>query len=67
MEYDIMFAVKNNGVRKVTLMQFSKARMVTIEIPTELESEEIDKELKDVILKNMEKINSGYYDYTGTH
>jgi hypothetical protein len=62
-----MFAVKNHGVRKVTLMDFSKARMVTLEIPTELESEEVDDELRKVLLENMEKINSGYYDYTGTH
>jgi hypothetical protein len=64
MRYDIMFAVKNHG-RKITVMDFHKARMITLEIPDELSSEEVDDELKDVLLMNMDKINSGYYDYTG--
>lgn len=62
-----MFAVKNHGLRKVTLMDFQKARMVTLEYPTEMQSEEVDDELREVIMKNLDKINSGYYDYTGTH
>lgn len=67
MRYDIMFAVKRHGVRKVTLMDFSNARMVTLEIPTELNHEEVDEDLREVITKNTEKINSGYFDYTGSH
>lgn len=67
MRYDIMFAVKNHGVRKISVMDFHKARMVTIEYPTEMQSEEVDDELREVLLKSSEKINSGYYDYTGTH
>jgi hypothetical protein len=67
MRYDIMFAVKNHGVRKVTVMDFHKARMVTLEFPAELESEEVDDELREVLQMNMERIDSGYYDYSGTH
>jgi hypothetical protein len=67
MRYDIMFAVKNHGLRKITVMDFHKARMITLELPKELHSEEIDDEVREVITKNLDKINSGYFDYTGTH
>ncbi|MCM3730088.1 hypothetical protein M3196_00190 [Fictibacillus nanhaiensis] len=67
MRYDIMFAVKNHGLRKISVMDFKMARIVTLEYPTEIDSEEVDEELKEVLLKNSKKINSGYFDYTGTH
>jgi hypothetical protein len=67
MRYDIMFAVKNHGLKKVTVMDFKKARMITLEFPAELDSDEVDEELREVLLKNINKINSGYFDYTGTN
>lgn len=66
MRYDIMFTVKSMGDRKATVMDFKKARMITFTL-SELEGNEIEDDLKEYIYEMLEKINTGYYDYSGKH
>jgi hypothetical protein len=66
LRYDIMFTVKSFGDRKVTVMDFKKARMITFTL-SELEGNEMEDDLKEFTRTMLEKINTGYYDYTGKH
>jgi hypothetical protein len=66
MRYDIMFTVKNHGDRKITVMDFKKARMITFTL-SEIEGNEMEDDLKEFTYTMLEKINTGYYDYTGKH
>jgi hypothetical protein len=67
MRYDIMFAVKSpTHGRKVTVMDFKKARTITFTV-NEINGDEMEKDLKEYMCEQLEKLNSGYWDYTGTH
>jgi hypothetical protein len=68
MRYGIMFTVKSAAItyRKVTVMDFKKARMITF-TTDEIEGDEMEDDLKEYMKGQMEKVNSGYWDYTGTH
>jgi hypothetical protein len=65
MRYDIMFAVKNHG-RKITVMDFKKARMISF-TEDEIEGDEMEDDLKEFMKQNIEKVNTGYWDYSGKH
>jgi hypothetical protein len=67
MRYDIMFVAKNiHGERKITVMDFKGARMITF-LLEELNGDDMDQELKDFTLKHLDKIAQGYFDYTAKH
>ncbi|MBH0174700.1 hypothetical protein IHV09_14120 [Fictibacillus sp. 23RED33] len=67
MRYGIMFSVKGNTTsRKVSVMDFKKARVITFFVE-EINGEEMEEDLKDFMKLNIEKLNTGYWDYTGTH
>jgi hypothetical protein len=60
-----MFTVKGKTEsRKVTVMDFKKARMITFFV-NELEGEEMDGDLKEYMHGQLGKVNTGYWDYTG--
>lgn len=65
MRYDIMFTVKSptNG-RKITVMDFQKARMITF-LVEEITGDEMEEDLKEFMRSKLHKVNTGYWDYTG--
>ncbi|MFC0235481.1 hypothetical protein [Fictibacillus phosphorivorans] len=50
--------------RKVTVMDFIKARMITFAM-NEVNGEEMEDDLKQYIKTQTDKINTGYWDYSG--
>jgi hypothetical protein len=67
MRYDIMFAVKSpTHGRKVTVMDFKKARTITFFVE-EIQGDEMEEDLKEYMRSQLKKVDSGYWDYTGTH
>ncbi|MFE1243427.1 hypothetical protein ACFW35_04775 [Fictibacillus sp. NPDC058756] len=68
MRYDIMFTVKSstNFNRKVTVMDFKKARQITF-TTDEIEGDEMEDDLKEYMRDQLEKIETGYWDYTYSH
>jgi hypothetical protein len=66
--YGILFAVKSptSQNRKITVMDFKKTRQITFTID-EIEDDEMEEDLKEFMLKNIVKVNSGYWDYSGKH
>jgi malate synthase len=68
MRYGIMFTVKSptSSNRKITVMDFQKARQITFTV-NETESEEMEEDLKEFIRGHLEKVETGYWDYTGSH
>jgi hypothetical protein len=65
MRYGIMFTVKGKTEsRKVTVMDFHKARIITFFVE-EIEGDEMDEDLKEFMQQQLEKVESGYWDYTG--
>jgi hypothetical protein len=65
MRYDFMFAVKNPTLgRKVTVMDFQKARTITFTV-NEINGDEMEEDLKVFMRDKLEKLNSGYWDYSG--
>ncbi|WP_416731381.1 hypothetical protein [Fictibacillus sp. JL2B1089] len=66
--YGILFAVKSNtsSNRKVTVMDLKLGRQITFTVD-EIEGLEMEEDLKVFMRKNLEKLDSGYWDYTGTH
>jgi hypothetical protein len=65
MRYGIMFTVKGKTEsRKVTVMDLKKARTITFTVD-EIEGEEMEDDLKEYMSGQLEKVNSGYWDYTG--
>lgn len=67
MRYGIMFTVKGKTEsRKVTVMDFKKARTITFTVD-EIEGEEMEDDLKEYMSRQLEKVNSGYWDYSGKH
>jgi hypothetical protein len=66
LRYGIMFSVKSKTTsRKVTVMDFKKARMITFFVE-EIDSDEMEDDLKDFMKGNIEKLSTGYWDYTGS-
>ncbi|MBH0166290.1 hypothetical protein IHV12_15310 [Fictibacillus sp. 7GRE50] len=67
MRYGIMFAVKSPTLgRKVTVMDFKKARTITFTV-NEINENEMEEDLKEFMKENIEKLNNGYWDYSGKH
>jgi hypothetical protein len=67
MRFGIMFTVKGKTEsRKVTVMDFKKGRQITFTVD-EIEEDEMEDDLKEFMQGQLEKVNSGYWDYTGTH
>lgn len=68
MQYGIMFTVKSSTstYRKVTVMDFKKARMITF-TTDEIDGDEMEEDLKKYMRGQVEKVKTGYWDYTGTH
>jgi hypothetical protein len=67
MRYGIMFTVKGKtDSRKVTVMDFKKARTITFNVE-EIEGNEMEDDLKDYMRGQLDKVESGYWDYTGTY
>lgn len=67
MRYGIMFTVKGKSEsRKVTVMDFKKARTITF-LVEEIEGDEMEEDLKEFVRGQLEKINTGYWDYRGKH
>jgi hypothetical protein len=65
--YGILFAVKSktSSMRKITVMDLKLGRQITFTVD-EIEGEEMEEDLKLFMRGNLEKLNSGYWDYTGT-
>jgi malate synthase len=62
-----MFTVKGKTEsRKVTVMDFHKTRMITFNTD-EIEGDEMEEDLKNYMREQLEKVNTGYWDYTGKH
>jgi hypothetical protein len=63
-----MFTVKSatSSLRKVTVMDFKKARQITFTVD-EIEGDEMEDDLKEFMRGQLEKVESGYWDYTGKH
>jgi hypothetical protein len=67
MRYGIMFAVKSpTQGRKVTVMDFKEARMITFTVD-EIDGDEMEDDLKEYMRGQLEKLGSGYWDYSGTN
>jgi hypothetical protein len=65
--YGIMFTVKNpTEERKVSVMDFHKGRIMTFHL-SEIEGDEMEDDLKEFMAKNIDKVQTGYWDYTGQH
>ncbi|KZE65619.1 hypothetical protein AWM68_20675 [Fictibacillus phosphorivorans] len=68
MRYGIMFTVKSptSSNRKITVMDFQKARQITFTVD-EIEGHEMEEDLKEFMRGHLEKVATGYWDYTGRH
>ena len=67
MRYGIMFTVKGKTEsRKVSVMDFKKGRMITFFVE-EIEGDEMEGDLKEYMRGQLEKVESGYWDYTNKH
>jgi hypothetical protein len=67
MRYGIMFTVKGKTQsRKVTVMDFKMARMLTFTVE-EIKGDEIEDDLKEFMRGQLEKVRTGYWDYSGKH
>lgn len=61
-----MFSVKSpTKGRKITVMDFKMARMITF-TTDEIYGNEMEDGLKEYIRGQLEKVESGYWDYTGS-
>lgn len=63
-----MFTVKSptNVNRKVTVLDYKKARQITFTID-EIEGDEMEDDLKEYMRDQLIKVKMGYWDYTGMH
>ena len=64
-----MFTVKSptNLYRKVTVMDFKRARQITFTID-EVEGDEMEDDyLKEYMRDQLEKVTTGYLDYKSSH
>jgi malate synthase len=62
-----MFTVKSpNLYRKITVMDFEIARMITFNVE-EINGDEMEDDLKEFMCGQLEKVNTGYWDYTGSY
>jgi hypothetical protein len=68
MRYGIMFTVKSptNLYRKVTVMDFKRARQITF-TTDEIEGDEMEDDLKEYMRDQLEKVKTGYWDYKSSH
>jgi hypothetical protein len=68
MRYGIMFTMKSptSSNRKVTVMDFKMGRQITFTVD-EIEGDEMEDDLKEYMLGRLEKVETGYWDYTGKH
>jgi hypothetical protein len=68
MRYGIMFTVKSptSSNRKVTVMDFKMGRQITFTVD-EIEGNEMENDLKEYMRSQLEKVETGYWDYTGKH
>jgi hypothetical protein len=64
MRYGVMYAQKSMEGRKVTVMDFKMARMITFTIN---EIPELDNDLQEFMQQHLKKLESGYWDYTGKY
>lgn len=66
--YGIMFAVKSpaNSNRKISVMDFKMGRIISFTV-NEIDSDEMEDDLKEYMRGQLEKVNTGYWDYTGKH
>jgi hypothetical protein len=63
--YGILFTVKGKmESRKVTVMDFKKARQITF-TGDEIKGDEMEEDLKEFMKNALEKLNTGYLDYSG--
>jgi hypothetical protein len=62
--YGVMYAQKDMEGRRVTVMDFKMARMITFTIN---EMPELEDDLQEFMQQHLEKLESGYWDYTGKH
>jgi hypothetical protein len=62
--YGVMYAQKGMEGRKVTVMDFKMARMVTFTLD---EIPELENDLQEFMQQHLKKLESGYWDYTGKH
>jgi hypothetical protein len=62
--YGVMYAQKCMEGRKVTVMDFKMARIVTFTIN---EMHELEDDLQEFMQQHLKKLGSGYWDYTGKH
>lgn len=62
-----MFTVKGKTEsRKVTVMDFKKERTITFFVK-EIESDEMEDDLKEYMHGQLVKVERGYWDYSGTY
>jgi hypothetical protein len=62
--YGVMYAQKSMEGRKVTVMDFKMARMVTFTLD---EMSELEDDLQEFMQEHLEKLETGYWDYTGKY
>jgi hypothetical protein len=62
--YGVMYTQKGMQGRKVTVMDFKMARMITFTLD---ETHELENDLQEFTQQHLQKIESGYWDYTGKH
>lgn len=63
-----MFTVKHptSVTRKITVMDFKMGRMITFN-QDEIYGDEMDDDLKEFMRDQLDKVETGYWDYTGKH
>lgn len=62
--FGILYTQRLRIGRKLVCMDLKLGRILYFD-QDELDSDEIEDELKEFVRSNMERLNSGYWDYTG--
>lgn len=62
--FGILYTQRLRVGRKLVCMDLKLGRILYFN-QDELDSDEIEDELRDFVMSNMERLNSGYWDYTG--
>jgi hypothetical protein len=63
-----MFTVKSptNSNRKISVMDFKMGRVISFTVD-EIDGDEMEDDLKEYMRSQLEKVETGYWDYTGKH
>jgi hypothetical protein len=66
--YGIMFTVKSptSPNRKISVMDFKMGRVISFTVD-EIDGDEMEEDLKDYMQGQLDKVETGYWDYSGKH